>query len=121
MTTPTLAMLSLTLVSLAASIFALVVALRTSDRSLSKRLSALSTSLADQVATLDDHAVQIRALRARINMGKLRAERKAAEESGADSGNGTAPLSPQGESADDRWARETNLAIATGRIRPFGR
>jgi len=119
MTIPMLVMLSLTSVAVLLSISALVVALRSSDRSLSRRLSALSTSLGEQTQTLEAQQLLLRNLRARIGMTALRARRSAESETPGDgSGNGTLPRSPPGESADDKWARETNLALALGRIRP---
>ncbi len=111
----------LTLAGLSISISALIVALRTSDRSLLKRLSAHSMQLEQHSDTLEQCSLAIRNLRSRANMAALRAGKKELAESPDSSrvtGNGSASKQ---ESADDQWARETNLAIAKGLIRPFGR
>lgn len=75
MTIHTLLLWSLTLVALCASIFALSAVLRSSDRSLSRQLSALSTRLKEQEATMEELSGQLRSMRAREHMRAYRARK----------------------------------------------
>lgn len=76
MTIPMLLLWSLTLAALCASIFALSAVLRSSDRSLSRQLSALSTRLREQEATLEELSGQLRSMRAREHMRAYRARKR---------------------------------------------
>ncbi len=73
---PTLLLWSLTAVALCLSIFALAVAFRTSDPSQSRRLSALSTSLKEAEASLDELSAQLRAMRQREAMRAYRLRKR---------------------------------------------
>jgi len=109
------------LANLVLSTFALVVAFRSSAMSLSRRLSQHSTRLDELATQQEELALAMKTLRARVGMQNLRAQRKDAAD-GAQPGNGsatdTATRSARDESADDRWQRETNIALALGRAIP---
>lgn len=122
--TNTLTLLLLSLGALSTSICALIVAARTSGRYLSKRLSALSMQAAQHADTLEALEATIRNLQVRLNMRAMRERKKELSENGDASESSlthTGSQSAKGDSADDKWARETNLAIAKGHIRPWGR
>lgn len=108
MSAPTLALWFLTLAALAASTCALFVALRTSDRSLLKQLSALLTRSREMEATLDELSAQLKAQRQRENMRAYRARKNGkSEEAEPD-------LVDQ---ADGRaWVREMNERLARARL-----
>jgi uncharacterized coiled-coil protein SlyX len=106
MTTPTLALWFLTLAALFASIFALSVALRSSDRSLFSRLSALSMQCKEQSATLDELSAQLKAMRQRENMRAYR-DRRAGK---------SAEAEPDTEGDPRTWVRETNKQLALARL-----
>lgn len=103
-----------------------VVALRTSDRSLSKRLAALSTRLEAAEAELDEVRTelvkQMHRERARANVASMRAARKATEpgERGGSSSNGSAGYAMT-ESEKDEWQRSMNLKLLTGEVKLPGR
>lgn len=125
MTTPTLTMWSLIGAALSLSIFALVVALRTSARSQSKRLAALSTRVEELQSDMDSTQSELRAQlqreRSRANMATLRASRKATERVEAeDSANGSGGRALT-EAEKDEWQRTMNLKLLTGEVRPPGR
>jgi len=111
----TLITLSLTAAALSLSIYAAVVARRTSARSLLKQLSALSM----RVDSLEDDAANLerltRNLQVRANMATMRARQKATapEEPEERSGNGSAPMS---ESEKDEWQRRMNRELALKRM-----
>lgn len=104
MTIHTVLLWSLTLAALFASIFALSVALRSSDRSLYSRLSALSMQCKEQSATLDELSAQLKAMRQRENMRAYRDRR-----------NGK---SAEPDAGDDprAWVNETNKQLALSRL-----
>lgn len=117
MPTPTLIALSLSSLALFVATFALVVARRTSARSLAKQLRELSERFSDLTETVESQSLQIRNLRSRANMAQAR-EKKA---NGAASSGPDAPMI-DAEAEKDRWTREMNLKIATGEVRlPFRR
>jgi len=103
--TPTLILWLLTLAALCISTFALFAALHTSDRSLYKRLSALSGSLDEHSATLDLLGEQLKALRQRENMRAYRARRN---------GKSEEPDEPPQDSRD--WVHRTNEQLALSRL-----
>lgn len=106
---PTLALWSLTLAALCASIFAVYVALRSSDRYLSRRLSALSESLREQSATLDTLGEQLKALRQRENMRAYRNRRAGKSEEPSDEDE-----SPAADQRD--WVHRMNEKLALSRL-----
>lgn len=110
--TPMLTFWLLSAAALCASIAALFVALRTSDRSLLKRFAALSASLSDLDDTVASLAQALNRERSRQNMRELRARRKPTE-NGGDVETGMA-LS---EAEKDRWQRDMNFKIATGQVK----
>jgi len=120
------ALLSLSSAALCISTCALYVALRSSARSQSRRLSALSTRLDHTDALIDLLQVTFKDLarreQARLTMQRLRANEKM-EPREADTfpgSNGQSqPLTEDVEAAKDRWQRETNLKIARGEIKPL--
>ena len=119
--TPTL--LSLIGLALCLSICALCVALRTSARSLLKRLSAHSTRLTEAEQELDDHRSELMSAlnreRARANMASLRAKAKATERAEPEaSANGSAAMT---EAEKDAWQRDMNLKLLTGQVKLPGR
>jgi len=125
MTTLTPLAWSLIGAALLLSTCALVVALRTSARFLSKRLAALSTRL--QEVELDQDSIrsellkQLQRERARANMQALRASRKATErDEPEESSNGSAGRA-QTEAEKDEWQRSMNLKLLTGAVKPPGR
>jgi len=106
MTIPTLLQWLLTSAGLFISIFALFVALHSSDRSLSKRLSAHSTQLQEQQATLDELSAQLKALRQRENMRAYRRRR-----------GGESNEDEQLELSDGRsWVQNMNEKLARARL-----
>ena len=105
MTIPTLLQWLLTAAALFASMSALFVALHTSDRSLSKRLSALSTAFKEAEATLEELSAQLKAMRQRENMRAYR-RRKGGESSEIDE------LPADGRS----WVQEMNERLARARL-----
>lgn len=108
---PMHAMWFLTLAALFASIFALVVAFRTSDPSLSRRLSGLSTSLKEAEATLDELSAQLKAMRQRENMRAYRDRKRA----GAEDEEPAAEPARRGQSNRD-WVQEMNERLARARL-----
>lgn len=116
MTIPMLLQWSFTAAALCISTYALVVARRTSDRSLIRRLQELSTLHSELTETVEKLTLRLRNLGARMNMQAYR-EKKA---------NGEIPSAQDGATTDpevekDRWTREMNLKIATGQVRLPGR
>ncbi len=105
MTVPTLLLLLLSSVALFTSIFALFAVLRTSDRSLSRQLSALSTRLKEQEATTEELGGQLKAMRAREHMRTYR-RRKA--------GDAETDEDPPADKRD--WVRKTNEQLALSRL-----
>lgn len=104
---------------------ALGVALRTSARSLSKRLAALSTRCEEIAAEQDEIRQQLleelKRERVRTNMARLRANRKAtAQDEPAASSNGSAGRA-QTEAEKDEWQRSMNLKLLTGEVKAPGR
>jgi hypothetical protein len=123
MTTPMLIQWSLTSAALCISIYAAFAASRTSGRSLSKRLSELSTRLEELDEGHQLLAAELNRVRSRANMDKLRRKREAtaAAENGEPSGSGSTNGATETETAKDEWTRQTNLKIARGEIHPLGR
>jgi len=112
MTTPTLIALSLSCLGLSLSIAALFAALRSSGRTLSRRLDELST----RFSAVEDHCEaqtsRIKSIRAQVNAAN--ASRSANRE--------PPELTPETiEAQKDEWQRRTNLAIARGELRIPGR
>lgn len=105
MTIPTLLLWSLTLAGLCTSIFALSVALRSSARSLSKRLSELSERTSTQDESIEKLSHELRNLRSRLNMQNHRARKRE---------NGVDEEAPKGRD----WVRKANLALALGQRVP---
>jgi hypothetical protein len=87
-------------------------AVRTSGRSLSKRLAELSQRFSEAEETVGMLAEALHRQRTRENMRELRARRKPAE-----NGEAVELGRPQSELEKDRWQREMNLKIATGQVR----
>lgn len=116
MTILTLATLSLSISALCIATYALLVAHRSSDRSLRKALTELSERFSELSESHEAVTLQFRNLRSRLNMAILRDKRANPAESAA-------PDTPKidAESEKDRWQREMNLKIATGQIRMPGR
>ena len=104
---PTLVLWSLTLAALCASIFALLVAVRSSDRSLSRQLSALSTRSRELEATLDELSAQLKAQRQRENMRAYRLRKGSKTETADDLDEETTST----QSADE-WRRRMNRQLA---------
>lgn len=116
MTTITLVTLLLSSVGLFVSIFALSVALHSSDRSLSKRLSGLSTSFKEAEATLDELSSQLKALRQRENMRAYRA-RKTGKSAALDDWVDPDDLATSESSGDGRrWVQRMNEQLARARL-----
>ena len=108
MTMSTLLLWLLTSVALFASIFALSAVLRTSDRSLSRQLSALSTRSRELEATLDELSAQLKAQRQRENMRAYRARRN---------GKSEEPDQDLVDQADSRaWVNKMNEELARARL-----
>lgn len=114
MTTPMAILSLLSILAGCTSICALGIALRTSATSHSKRLNEHSRLISELSGVQEELTLQLRNLRARLNMQAHR-EKKAADANGQD------PAASDTKDSDEKWLRETNLAIAQGRIRPFGR
>lgn len=112
MTMTTLGPWLLSTLALLLAIAALSVALRSSGRTLSRRLDELST----RFSAVEDHCEaqtsRIKSVRAQVNA--LSHSRSANRE--------PPELTPDTiEAQKDRWTRETNLRIARGEIRPMPR
>lgn len=109
MTIPMLLLWSLTLAALCASIFALSAVLRSSDRSLSRQLSALSTRLREQEATLEELSGQLKSMRAREHMRAYRARK-----------DGKSLEGDAGEQLDlgagRAWVQDMNERLARARL-----
>ncbi len=112
MTTLTLTAFALSVLALCLSIAAWFVALRSSGRTLSRRLDELST----RFSAVEDHceaqSSRIKSIRAQVN----------ASNSSRRANNELEELTPVTiEAQKDRWQREMNLKIATGQIKVPGR
>jgi hypothetical protein len=118
-----LALLSLTLAALCISTYAAIAARRTSGRSLSRQLAALSTRLEELDEQHQLLAAELNRQRSKWNMEKLRRKREQAESADQQTNGYGSPSQNGGdvESDKDEWTRQTNLAIARGEIRPLGR
>lgn len=103
------------LLTAAISIGALVVALRSSGLFLSKRCGELSLALSQLAESHESLTLQLRNIRSRLNMQAMR-DRKAVAEVSVDDSPAIRADSTV-EEANVRWARETNLALAQGRIK----
>jgi len=117
---------SLIAAALSLSTCALFVALRSSGRSLSKRLAALLTRLenleADQDSTRSELLTQLKRERQRANMANIRARQKATEQDEpAELLNGSAASGQLSEDEKDRWQRDMNRKILTGQVKLPGR
>ncbi|HMQ58907.1 MAG TPA: hypothetical protein PKE65_10200 [Rhizobiaceae bacterium] len=108
MTIPTLALWSLTSAALFTSICALFVALRSSARSLSKRLSELSERQSTQEESLEALSVALRNLRSRLNMANYRDRKRGKSAEPTDE--------PQQDGRE--WVRKANMALALRRSVP---
>jgi hypothetical protein len=112
MTTLTLTALLLSFSALCLSTVALFAALRSSGRTLSRRLDELST----RFSAVEDHCEaqtsRIKSIRAQVN---------AANSSRSANREPPELTSATIEARKDQWQRETNLKIATGQIRVPGR
>lgn len=104
MTIPMLVLWSLTLAGLCTSIFALSVALRSSARSLSKRLYELSERASTTDESIEKLSHELRNLRSRLNMQNHRARKRE---------NGETPVDDAAPRGRD-WVRKANLALALG-------
>lgn len=109
MTTTTLLLLSLTSVALFTSIFALSAVLRSSDRSLSRQLSGLSTRLREVETTLDELSAQLKALRQRENMRAYRS-RKAGKSDDPE------PELDLDDTSGRAWVQQMNERLARARL-----
>lgn len=98
----------LTGAALSLSIFALVVALRSSARSHLRRLAVLSAQLADLDETVATLASALNRERAKSNMRELRASRKATAHD--------EPAGPNGAESPDEWQRRMNRELAAKRL-----
>ena len=99
----TLIPLSLSILALAVSTCALFVALRTSARSLSKRLYELSASLNEQAEMSERLTTQLRNLRSRLNMQAYRARKVTGDQTDGE---------PSGEESPDSWKKRMNRQLA---------
>lgn len=108
MTIPMLLTWLLSAMALAGSIIALVVALRSSDRSLLKRYVELSTRFSELEAAAEAQQGKLRSMSVRLSsvVRKNPASADATPETG-----------PMTESQKDEWQRRTNREIALKRLR----
>lgn len=106
MTIPMLILSFLTLAAVCVSIFALAVVRRSSGQ---RQLSLLS----EHSTQLEELSLQLRNLRARLNMQAYRA-RKRGESTESTNNEDSAELAPVSKSAED-WKRRMNLQLALNR------
>lgn len=104
MTMLTLTPLFLSGTALLLGIYALRVALRSSDRTLAKQLSALSTRCSEVEVALETLSGRVRSMRVSIH-NRDRANRAAPD-----------PNSPMTEADKDEWQRKMNLQLAMRRF-----
>lgn len=112
MTILTLVTLSLSLLALSISTYALIVARRSSDRSLATRSNEHSQRLSELVEQQEALSLALRNLRARVSMQLGRAK-KANGETQPEAEAPTLSI----EDEKDRWTRETNVKLALGQLR----
>lgn len=126
MTTFMLSLLSLSGAALSLSICALYVALRSSARSQSRRLSELLKRLEELQTDHDsinaELVKQLNRERARANMASLRASRKAPELDAKEEAVGASGKNgAMTEAEKDEWQRTMNLKLMTGEVKLPGR
>lgn len=95
------------------SIIALVAGSRSSDRSLYKRVSGLSMQHSGLAESLELLTLQLRNLRSRLNMTSRRDKNNSETSSAEPKGNS--------EELNEQWARDMNLKIARGEVKPWSR
>lgn len=107
MTIPMLILSFLTLAAVCASIFALIVVRRSSAQRQFSLLSEHSTQL-------EELSLQLRNLRARLNMQAYRARKRGESTEQTTESDSVGELAPAGSAAAE-WKRKMNLQLALGR------